>query len=200
MPQDMTRETVTDGRPDLGPRPEWAKAVIVAELEEDRSEIMTDYHATTTTKTVPLAWSRHERDLFPELRKAAALYAPTSHLGPGKGVFVVRVIFDTDVRNCNGRNFYQGDYSGSHGEPEYFDTRDDAEAWIAYQPELSKCWYGETLVSYSWQIQERPIEHREKYSMGHGYYLKASCRYSSGWRVVKHSLNWFGTNLETKGE
>jgi hypothetical protein len=28
-------------------------------------------------------------------------------------------------------------------------------------------------------------EHREKYSMGHGYYLKATGRYSSGWRITK---------------
>lgn len=36
-------------------------------------------------------------------------------------------------------------------------------------------------------------EHREKYSMGHGYYLKAEQRYSSGWRIckiVKYREGW----------
>lgn len=36
-------------------------------------------------------------------------------------------------------------------------------------------------------------EHREKYSMGHGYYLKAEGRYSTGWlvrKVKKYSGDW----------
>lgn len=36
-------------------------------------------------------------------------------------------------------------------------------------------------------------EHREKYSMGHGYYLKAEGRYSSGWlvrKIVKYNDGW----------
>jgi len=36
-------------------------------------------------------------------------------------------------------------------------------------------------------------EHREKYSMGHGYYLKAEQRYSSGWlvrKIVKYNDGW----------
>ena len=36
-------------------------------------------------------------------------------------------------------------------------------------------------------------EHREKYSMGHGYYLKAEGRYSSGWlirKITKYREDW----------
>ena len=36
-------------------------------------------------------------------------------------------------------------------------------------------------------------EHREKYSMGHGYYLKAEGRYSSGWlirKITKYREGW----------
>lgn len=99
--------------------PAWAKAVIVAELEEDDSDSQSDYFATKTVRTVILAFSKHCRDLFPELRKAARNFAETADLA------------DAD----------------EHAEP------------------------------------------REKYSMGHGYYLKDGRRYQSGWRVVKHSIS-----------
>lgn len=98
--------------------PAEAKAVIVAEFEQDQSDSMTDYFATTTTKTVILAFSRHTRDLFPEMRKAARNYEATAHL---------------------------------------------AEAGA-------------------------DAEHREKYSMGAGYYLKASHHYSDGWKVSKRPI------------
>lgn len=63
--------------------PEWAKAVIVAEYEEDESDSMSDYFHARTTKTVILAWSKHTRNLFPEMRKAARNYKETAHLADG---------------------------------------------------------------------------------------------------------------------
>ncbi|WP_215408217.1 LPD25 domain-containing protein [Vibrio gigantis] len=53
--------------------PDWAKAVIVATLTEydsDNSDPFSGYHQTKTVRTVILAWSKHTRNLFPELRKA----------------------------------------------------------------------------------------------------------------------------------
>jgi hypothetical protein len=98
-------------------QPAWAKALIVAELHEDVSDSQSDYFSSRRTQTVALAWSKHERDLFPELRKAAATFEPAAHLATASA---------------------------------------DAE-------------------------------HREKYSMGHGFYLGAD-RYS-GWHVRKTALN-----------
>lgn len=95
--------------------PSWAKAVIVAELMEDDSDPMTDYFNSKVTRTVILGFSKHTRDLFPELRKAAAEFAETADLA----------------------------------------TADES------------------------------AEHREKYSMGAGYYLKAWSRHSDGWKVRK---------------
>lgn len=95
--------------------PADARAVIVAELEHDDSDPMTDYFNTKTSRTVLLAFSSHGRDLFPEMRKAARNFEETAHLA-------------------------------------------DAPA---------------------------DAEHREKWSMGAGYYLKASGRYSDGWKVRK---------------
>ena len=53
--------------------PSWAQAVIVAtysELDEESSDPYGDYYQFKTTKTIILAWSKHTRRLFPELRKA----------------------------------------------------------------------------------------------------------------------------------
>ncbi len=96
-------------------RPTWAKALIIAELHQDDSDSMTDYFAHRTTRLLVLAWSRHTRDLFPELRKAAAIAAETAELAAAPA----------------------------------------------------------------------SAEHREKYSMGGGYYLKAGDRHGNGWAVRK---------------
>lgn len=98
--------------------PADAQAVIVAELEHDDSDVMTDYFSTRTSRKVILAFSTHRRDLFSEMRKAARNFAETAHLA-------------------------------------------DAPA---------------------------EAEHREKWSMGAGYYLKATGRYSDGWKVRKESF------------
>ena len=99
-------------------------AVIVAEHEVSDCDGMTDYYASHTDQRVILAPSFHKRDLFPEMRKAAALIEETRQFAtvPSKPA--------------------------------------DANEW----------WHPED-------------EHREKYSMGHGYYL-GNDRYS-GWQVSK---------------
>ena len=98
--------------------PAWAKAAIIAEYDEDASDTMSDYHNHRTTRVVVLGWSKHTRDLFPEMRKAAATFEDTAHL--------------------------------------------------ADAPESA--------------------EHREKYSMGAGFYLKDGWRDSTGWGVKKRDL------------
>lgn len=98
--------------------PAWAQAVIYADLEKDDCDSMTDYFNAKRVRRVILGFSSHKRDLFPELRKFAALFSGTAELA------------GADER----------------------------------------------------------AEHREKYSMGGGYYLKAGNRYSSGWRVYKSTF------------
>jgi len=102
--------------------------VIVAEHEENESDLQSDYHGSRTTETVYLSWSKHGRDLFPEMRKAAAKFEHTQHMAEAPQ------------------------------KPE-----DAPEYWTA------------------------PDEHREKYSMGAGYYLGRS-RYS-GWNVSKTNID-----------
>ena len=60
--------------------PKWAKAVIVADLIEDQSDGMSDYYGSTSRETIILAFSKHTRDLFPEMRKAALNHEETKFL------------------------------------------------------------------------------------------------------------------------
>ncbi len=63
--------------------PEDAQAVIVAyftEYDNDKSDPYGDYHTTKTNKTIILAWSKHKRDMFSEMRKAAKNHPDTEFL------------------------------------------------------------------------------------------------------------------------
>jgi hypothetical protein len=94
------------------------KAIIIAEFVIDQCDSMTDYFGSKTTKTLILGFSKHTRDLFPEMRKAALNAEETKDL---------------------------------------FDAPTEAE-------------------------------HREKYSMGGGYYLKHDWRHRTGWKISKCKL------------
>ena len=113
--------------------PETAKALIIASQDIDDCDMMTDYFNTKTGDSVILGWSKHTRDLFPEMRKAAGRIKETEHLARVPEV-------------------------GQNGEA---------------RTEENKSW---------WHPED---EHREKYSMGAGNYLKKGNRYSSGWKVSK---------------
>lgn len=64
-------------------KPEWAKAYIVAELHEDESDLMTDYHGHKITREVLLGFSKTTRNSFPELRKTVVHFQEAAHLaGP----------------------------------------------------------------------------------------------------------------------
>lgn len=180
-------------------RPEWAKALIVAELEEDNCDYQSDYFNTKTVKTVALAWSRHTKDLFSEMRKAAATFAPTKHLGPGCDLYTPMVVLADSVVT-NGGAYWKDSPSHWHSELQdrydaaTFATLAEAEAFVAAKGAPHAIGFqtadGLQEVQFAWTIARERIEHREKYSMGHGYYLKAASRYSSGWTVRKVDPAW----------
>lgn len=123
---ERARQALSDWRDSIRDKiPADAKAVLIGELEEDDCDLHTDYFNTKTSRTVILGFSTHTRDLFPEMRKAAANYEHTAHL--------------TDAPSS--------------------------------------------------------AEHREKYSMGAGYYLKAANRYSTGWKVSKRGIYMRGNDI-----
>lgn len=128
-------EKLERGRQLLPALPENLAAIITAELRQDESDLHSDYHGYSTKEVVYLAYSLHKRDLFPELRKAAAKYENTQH-------------FATPEQKPEDA----GDY---------------------------------------WHPSD---EHREKYSMGSGYYL--GNKYS-GWVVQKSGFANTPEYLET---
>lgn len=147
--------------------PEGVKAVIVAELHQDESDSQSDYFNHSTKEVVYLAWSGHSRDLFPEMRAAADKFEKTAHLGTGKGSFKTYEVNPDNYRSESGP---------------VFTTEAEAAAYIEEKNSQ------ERPTGYKWIIEEREIEHREKYSMGSGYYLKDGHSNASGWAVSKSSL------------
>lgn len=61
-------------------KPDNAKAVLIAELLEDDCGTNDDYYGSKTAKRVLLGFSKHKRNLFPEMRKAAATFPETKFL------------------------------------------------------------------------------------------------------------------------
>lgn len=65
--------------------PAGAKRLIYAELQEDRSDIQTDYFANTSVRTVAIGFGFSSREDFRALHAAAAAFPETAHLGtPGE--------------------------------------------------------------------------------------------------------------------
>lgn len=60
--------------------PEGAKSVLVAHLKVNESDAMTDYFNHSESKTIYLAFSNHNRDLFSEMRVAALNCDDVKHL------------------------------------------------------------------------------------------------------------------------
>lgn len=174
--------------------PANAQALIIAELDEDESELQTDYHGHSVTERVIIGYSMHKRDLFPEMREAAASFPETAHLGPGKGHFTPYVIIDEDFC-ANGSYYHKGQGSHWHRELDeddsfrhyVFPTLEEAQAFIESKGHPESISFDGNVIPFRWEIEARDIEHREKYSMGAGYYLKDGWRNSSGWMVRKET-------------
>lgn len=158
--------------------PANAQAAIVAELDENDSDPMTDYFAHKTTRRVVIGWRTGKREDFRQLRRAAASFPETAHLGPGLGLFDVEATYTED-------SVYQGQRVRlcDNLDGQTFRTEAEAREAIAKhnKPDGGEC----SGVAWSWKVREgEDLEHRDNYSMGGGNYLKAGGPHSSGWRVV----------------
>jgi protein-L-isoaspartate O-methyltransferase len=202
-------------------RPRDARALVVAELEKNESDSMSDYFATSTARTVAIGWRTGSREDFRQLRKAAAGFSETAHLGPGCDVWRVRVVHaeigsTESVCPCGKVWDYRVPPFGTGILPrgvteETFPTREAAQT--AAESANVEDWYhrngnprdgwrvelGESFDSMAGehlfvvQYTRESIEHRDNYSMGRGNYLKGSGRYSSGWMVRSYPLADDGT-------
>lgn len=165
-------------------RPPWADAAIIAEMEIDDCDSMTDYFATKTDRKVLIGWRRGKREDFRQLRRAAAQFCETAHLGPGKERIELRAYDAKDNRFLPWSMLGQGD------EAPHFDNEQDADAWIEAHPAPD---------GYAIEKNVESIEHRENWSMGAGNYLKAARRYGTGWTVRSHdaaATYWITADLE----
>lgn len=179
--------------------PSTAKALIIAECHKDESDLQSDYYGHATTETIILASSPHTKDLFAEMRKAAAKIPETEHLGPGKGHFEPHVLIGTDIRS-NGSAYWKGSVSHWHreltedgkGNRIFFQTLREAERYTQEKGDPYPIGFDGIEIPFYWDIHESDLEHRQKYSMGAGYYLKDGHSDSSGWSVkkIKKYGNW----------
>lgn len=182
-------------------RPRWAKAVIVAVEEFNDCDYQTDYFNTKSGRVVFLAWSKHTRNNFKEMRKAAARFKETKHLGPGCDLYTARVVFTqhypiTDCITGEGvgspwhRDLYKTPEDPDRYDPPAFTTREEAEAFVSSREEPHTVSVDGTVCAFRWQIDKESVENRDNYSMGKGYYLKVGGAYATGWCVKKLNLEY----------
>lgn len=69
----------------LAKQPSGVTALIIAEYEEDKCDSGSDYYAVNTARRVAIGWRRGPREDFRQLRRAAATFRETAHLGPSAG-------------------------------------------------------------------------------------------------------------------
>lgn len=80
--QEKHEATKDSHAPIIAKKPSNALALIVAELHEDQSDSQTDYYAHKVTRYVAIGWRSTARESFVQLRRAAAGFPETEHLGP----------------------------------------------------------------------------------------------------------------------
>jgi hypothetical protein len=164
-----------------------------------RGRTAVEHLTALPARTDPDGLPFHTRDVFSEMRKAAARFPETAHLGPGCDIFTARVVLATDVQS-NGAAYWTGSPSHWHQDLDEggrrFTTEAEAQSFLSTAPQPEPIYFGEQLARFEWRLTRQAIEHREKYSMGHGYYLKAACRYHSGWIVRKVSPGHIGSAVE----
>lgn len=173
-------------------QPKWAKAVIIANQDVNESDIMTDYFHHSTKRTVIIGWSKHTRDLFSEMRKAAENCGmpELAHLGPGKDIWQAHLSWDHNHDDPDAKercfisgmdHYYKDQYiricmDDPPNESPIFSTEEELDTWLADHQAPSGTYYKKSMES---------VEHRQKWSMGGGYFLKAGGRHSDGWSVKK---------------
>lgn len=162
--------------------PSGAVACIIAELHNNDSDPQSDYHNHTTAARVVLAWSFHKRNNFAEMRRAAAACGlpELEHLGPGCDEWnVMRNAGPDDTRTWLGRLEWDGADTwttepAARAALQAAQADDDAKRRAV--PFVPFC----PILPFGAELTRESIEHRENYSMGAGYYLKAGHSHATG--------------------
>jgi len=88
--------------------PANTQAVIIARLHKDESDILSDYHGYTTTRTVILGFSSHTRNDFREMRSFAGNFEGTSYLAEKNADYEHREDYTGGSGYYLGRSKYNG--------------------------------------------------------------------------------------------
>jgi hypothetical protein len=88
--------------------PADAKAIILAELHRDESDMMTDYFGYGTERTVILGFSTHAKDLFSEMRKYATHFEGTAYLAEENNAYEHREKYTGGAGYYLGKSKYSG--------------------------------------------------------------------------------------------
>jgi len=180
--------------------PAGAVAAVVAERERDDCDSQTDYFNVVTERRVLIGWRMTRKESFANLRKSAARFEETAHLGPGRDLWTSRVVLlDDVVPSMAGCAYWRGSSSHWHSELDggyrgaTFTTETEARAFAAEKGEPEPIGFqtkdGLQTVHFGWGFWRESVEHRENYSMGSGNYLKAGSSYGSGWAVSSSALS-----------
>lgn len=157
--------------------------VIVAEFMVNESDSNTDYFGGRVARRVAIGICGSKNN-FSVMRKAAAAFGPTEHLGPGKDRWTVSIDF-ADNSNRLPDILRKPNYEAWTAT-----TREELEAVVADQIAQGTQW-GLLAERNAVEYRVESVENREDYSGGGGYYL-GEHRYC-GWRV--RCEKWGGSAL-----
>lgn len=88
--------------------PEDTQALIIACLKEDKSDRQTDYFSSRTIRTVILGFSKHQRDIFSEMRKYASNFNETAYLSEYNEDYEHREKYSMGAGYYLGESYYSG--------------------------------------------------------------------------------------------
>lgn len=180
-------------------RPSGTTHCILAELQQDASDSMTDYFNSQTVRSLFLEWSKTSRNQFPEMRKAASTHPETAHLGTGMGLYRIVRKGDPDDPYSHGSTWSTNNgqtYFTTYAEAGLIATEyaaEDAENSVKLTNGKIQCFCPHFPWGYEIRGSDQELEHRENYSGGKGYYL-AQHTYS-GWHVRKVAVDAYRSTI-----
>lgn len=180
--------------PILSRKPANAHALIVAELIEDKSDHSSDYFGSTVTRAVAIGWRTGSREDFRQLRKAAASFPETAHMGPGCDTWTAYAYTSEDQgpHVFRERKQFRDEHYNEVRATTEAELRELIAARIAADsaiPAPKVLQWGDFAERHGFTVHRESVEHRENYSMGAGNYLKRDGRHACGWRVRSYEFS-----------
>jgi hypothetical protein len=133
--------------------PPGAEAVVVAELQEDTSDPMTDYFANKTVRSVAIGYRFGKREDFAQLRHVAASFPETAHLAA------------KETERRDNYSMGAGNYLSDHG------SANSGSGWVVRSYPLRGA--GTPRLTEV-RIPDRPVAPAPTTTAGHGATIRPS--------------------------